>query len=322
MQNHLSFLDILLPFPAIYGHLPTVSLCLPCASVLFRGRDFFKNSDLKKVISHGFSSLVIPYFIFNLLVVFFDGTVAIVRQPEFSIQNSIIKPIIGIFLGSSAPETPFRIPGRASWFLMSLFCSRIFFSIMLHSRKWLIPLEAAALVLLYLAIQRFLHWSPFSIDSAILGLPLIAIGYFFKEKILALTHLPYYCRLGLIAALSLILYFTVNLNGAIDMFIGSYGNYVSLFLAGGISGSLLIILICSFCNYSNRLTRLIITGSTLIICMHMMIMEYTIIAYYKILQLSRSLMLYDKMLIFLITLSVAILLIIGAKKFCPRLLKL
>lgn len=177
------------------------------------------------------------------------------------------------------------------------------------------------LVIIYYLLREVVGWGPFSLDGAILGLPFLVIGYFAKNYVHRFIRLDFRIRLTIIIACCLVLVPTVFANGVVDMFSGGYGNNVMLYIVGGVTGCILIIGICSFLDYSNRLTRLFIEGSTFFICMHIMIMEYVQLIYTRALHLARELIVTDKIVISLTVVLACAAALMLIKKFAPRLLK-
>ena len=315
-------------FLILYCHIPPVSgffhSLVNSFSVpvfFFVAGVFFKNNSIREVVRRSARTLLLPYIIFNLLLVICSSSIAIVGHYGFSFERNLVGPLLGIVLGNTGVCAPYKIPGGPSWFLLALFIARLFFAVMLHSSKKMVCLEVTVLVIIYYLLREVVGWGPFSLDGAILGLPFLVIGYFAKNYVHRFIRLDFRIRLTIIIACCLVLVPTVFANGVVDMFSGGYGNNVMLYIVGGVTGCILIIGICSFLDYSNRLTRLFIEGSTFFICMHIMIMEYVQLIYTRALHLARELIVTDKIVISLTVVLACAAALMLIKKFAPRLLK-
>lgn len=282
---------------------------------------FFKNKSIKDVALNSAKSLLVPYFVFNLLVIICRCGIIFIGHYEFSAEKHIGLPLLGTILGSSAIDAPYSLPAGPSWFLMALFISRIFFAIMLRSSKILVAIEIILLAGIYFFLRYYLGWGIFSIDGAILGLIFLSVGYYAGKYVKRTIYLDYRYRLGIIFLCCLLLIPLVYINGVANMFDGKYGNYFILFMFGAFMGSIMVLCICSFIDYSNKITRLFIDGSTFFICLHMMIMEYVMLIYRRLTMLSSELLIVDKLIISIVVVMVCAAVIMLMKKYSPRLLK-
>lgn len=315
------FLILFCHIPPMAGHFHAAILLFHVPVFFLISGLFFKNGSYSEVIKASARTLLLPYFIFNLFLIIISCCIVTIGHYEFTVKTHIVKPLIGVLLGSTLPNAPFKIPGGPSWFLIALFIDRVIFSIFLHAKKPFKVILCIILLLTFICLYNYNTWCLYSFDSALLGLPFMAIGYFLKDKISLIRGLPIPMKITLIVVLSIALYVISAINGISDMFAGKYGEYFVLFIIGGIVGSALIYLVCTFLNTSNRITRLFIKGSTFFICMHIMVMEYVSLVYKRSLNVGDDLLVLDKIIISIITVALIYVALVLINRFCPRLLK-
>lgn len=283
---------------------------------------FFKQKPLVDVIKSSARSLLIPYLIFNLLLIAIYSGISVLGHYGFTARSHIIEPIIGILLGSTAPLAPYKIPGGPSWFLVALFVDRVVFSVLLSSSKTARAIISGCLIAVFVLIYNFASWCMFSIHSALLGLPFMVVGYMIKDKLGVIASLSTTIKAALIIVLAGVLYIIAGVNGVSDLFAGKYGEYFILFILGGIAGSLFIYLSSTFINASNRASRLFIEGSTFFICMHIMVMEYVSLVYRRSLGVVGELLTIDKIIIFILTVLIIYLALLVIRHYLPQLLQI
>lgn len=282
---------------------------------------FYKQKPICEVIVSSARTLLLPYLMFNLILVGCSVVITLLGGYGFELKSHVFEPLMGIMLGSSGVATPYRLPGGPSWFLIALFMARVIFAVFLQSSRWMRILECLTLLTMYIVVDNYIGWNPFSMNGAILGLPFLALGYVFKGRIFELINKSAKIKLGAILVISVLLYAMAYFNGLSDMFNGEYGNYYILFLLGGLAGSIMVLMIASFFNQSNEITKLIIEGSTFFICMHMMIMEYVKLVYIRTTGLSHELLPHDKIIISLVVVTVVLGCLVLMRKCTPKLLK-
>lgn len=315
------FLVLFCHIPPTSGFFHTFSYIFHVPLFFFVAGMFYKNRSISDVVTHSARTLLLPYFAFNVLLIAILVTISLVGNYGFSSTENLLYPILGVILGSSGTTAPFKLPGGPSWFLMALFVARVVFSIILHSKKKFIIFEVLLLVVIYQVVRHYLCWAPFSVTGAIIGLPFMVLGYMYKDKILAITHAKALWRVVLIILTLVLVAICASANGFVDMFQGSYGRYFTLYLLGGFTGCLMIIVICSFMDFSNRFTRLIIEGSTFFLCLHMTIMNYVQLIYRRTFGVSHELLVFDKLIISIAVIAIIYVSLVVIKKFFPRMLK-
>lgn len=279
---------------------------------------FYRKGSLKEVVSKSAVSLLLPYFIFNFILIAIECGVGIIYSGN--IWYNALHHFTGTLLGSSDANAPFIMPGGPSWFLVALFIARILIIPLINGKMFHRIIYGLILIGVYFLISLTCDWAIWSIDSAILGTFFMLIGYLCKDIILPLLKINYKKRLLIIAGLALLIPLAIS-NGTANMFNGEYGHNLLVFYLCGVSGTLLIILLCSFADFSTRISRLFLSGSTFFICCHIMIMEYVMLIYRKSAHISADLQIVDKLFVAMATISIIILIMILMKRFAPGLLK-
>ena len=308
-NNTVDYAKIICLFLILFCHIPksggifhnyVYSFHVPIF-FLFSGI-FYKTKPLKEVICNSTKSLLLPYVIFNLILIGISASLGFVTS-TFSVNENLINPLEGIFIGSTDKDSNYHIPGGPSWFLLALFIDRILIIPFIKCNITVKILYAIGLITLYLIINQYFSWTVWSIDSALLGIPFMLIGYLGSDLFLKIINLNYKRRLIILICCIAFIPIVLN-NGLANMFNGEYGENFTLFILGGISGSLLRILLCSFIPSSSRFVTSILSVSTFFICCHIMIMEYVMLIYRRSFQLSRELYVIDKIFISLFTITI------------------
>ena len=279
---------------------------------------FYKKDSLRNTIIKSAKGLLLPYVIFNLLLIGIGISIGFLYSRKISASS--LYSLLGILGGSSDDAAPYTMPGGPSWFLIALFVARLLIRPMLTGKYYLRIIYGGILIGIYFLLNHYYSYTIWSVDSAILGTFFMLIGYSCKNIILPLLHIDYKKRLLIIAGLALLIPLAIA-NGTANMYNGEYGKNFLVFYLCGVSGALIIILLCSFANFTNRLSRLFLSGSTFFICCHIMVMEYIVLLYRKFTHVSRDLMVVDKVIVALASVGILICLMLLMKRFMPKLLK-
>lgn len=307
----------------IYGHVPPTDNIGHVIIYSFHMPLFFLLSgvffDISRFsLSKNIKSLLIPYVVFTIFLVFLKSVVSYLLSGKLGGQI-IISELIGILLGSTDPEAPYQVIGGASWFLIALFIIRINAMFILTQDKYLQIFIVTGELLAIFLLQRVIMWFPLSIDSAVLGTPFFIVGFYLKrivtEKIPnTRLRVIYILLLGGIVGLS-------PYNGLVNMCAGSYGNHYVLFFFFGIAGTLFILYISACLKKQPPFVAQIVRGAPLVICTHLWILEYLYLAYRLILH--RKLLnpipfvWWEKVLFTAIIMLISYVLIKIINKFCP-----
>ena len=278
---------------------------------LIAGAFFSNKSSYKDFIIKNVKALLIPYLVYNTALIIISSLISI--PYGLNPEKTILQPLIGMLTGLA-------IPGGPSWFLLALFFDRIIFKLLLDSNWTRRIIICIILILIYLT-HRHITSNPLVIFSALLGMPFMIVGYAIKDLIRKVTTIPVKVKL-LAITLGIVCVPLSYINGTADMFKGLYGENIFLFIINGILGSLMIICMCSFYEYTNKTFRIIIQGSLFFICCHMMIMEYVMLTYRRLTgNIDMALSVLDKIIVTVPTLIIIIFGTILLKKYCPAIIK-
>lgn len=323
--SHIDNAKVLCLYLILFCHIPPVAgdFHIFCYSFhvqiffLFAGA-FYKERPLRNIISSSFKSLVIPYFIWNLAIIVFKCVLGLFYG--FSLTDTLLQPLLGTLLGSSAKDAPFSLPGGPSWFLIALFIARILLTLVLRATQPLKSLIIASLGGIFYLSYSHNIWLPFSIPSAILGLPFMIAGFYAKKYIIGLPSLKFSKKFIALVILIALAPLSLN-NGLSNMFDGSFGNNILLFYFFGGMLSLLITILFSFVQFHSKFVSLMIEGSVFFICCHSIIMEYVSLIGKRTLGLNEVLLPTDKIVVLIITGIICTSLIFVIKKLFPKALK-
>lgn len=200
-------------------------------------------------IKKRFKSLIIPYFIWALLLYIF--WVFLGRHYGNSVSNNLdpINNFIGIFYAQGGMQ--FMDWGIPLWFLPCLFLSFLLFGFITSIKNRLIQY----LILIFFIGFGFVypHYFefklPWSFDVACVSLIFYKTGNFLKNRLVALNS----NKVGFwVIGILFLCTFLALLNSKVDMYRSMYGNMV-LFIITGLSGTLFIILISKKIKFHNSL---------------------------------------------------------------------
>lgn len=265
-----------IPMPERLFHSIIYSFHMP---LFFLASGIFLKKDIKRVIFRGVKTLIFPYVLINILLILCKSIIFCFWG--FSFYDDIISPLLGIIFATSDPEFTYRIPGGPSWFLISLFFSRIIACFTINQTQIKQFIIISILLLFYFILYHNFVYVLYCIDSAILGSIFVIIGFYLRRRVLNFPNFAtkkYFYSILLLLLLSPIL----ACNGISNMFKGEYGNNIILFFVNGLVGSLLLLLLCSKINFQSNFLKIIIGGSIFFIVFHTFIMEYVMLIYKKI----------------------------------------
>lgn len=282
---------------------------------------------LKDSIKKDAQSLLIPYVSFYIIAylwMIIQKYIIYSSYNVFSIKDSVIRPIIGLFIGEW-PITPFSIMINGPlWFLLGLFFCKLFFKYSLVISKKssirLILINMIAISLVYI-IHRFTINLYFNLDSALMALPFYTFGYFLQKIEINASVI----KILIIFALSIIVnIFLFKWNGRVDISSLLYGKNVLIFYLTGIIGSFSIFsFTLLFSNRENKLLLYLGQNTLIIFGLHGII-NPIIQKYYKIYVLKESgIYLFsftDGIIVGLIILILSSIPIYFIHKYCPFIL--
>jgi fucose 4-O-acetylase-like acetyltransferase len=202
---------------------------------LFSSRKYVNN--IKELLKQRFWSLLVPYFSASVVFFLFWVTLFILKPTDGQVWY---KPLIGMFYGND-PGGWLGLNGPL-WFLVCLFCAQVIYSITLrYTQRFSTPIRVSVFILI--GVLGFLIskivFLPWSFDIAMVAVTFMYVGGLFKEHKLLEKLKP--MSITLFGSL-LIFIVSSQFNSAVDMDYRIYGNLI-LFYAGGVSGSILVMMI-------------------------------------------------------------------------------
>lgn len=297
-------------------------LCMFHMPVFFVIAGYFeKNSNhLWESLKKNIKALLVPYFFFSILAfsICWIGPKMHPEQYNMPDNYSIFKAaFIGMFLGDVYVEPWRMLPLSALWFLIALFIVRLTWNILFKAMVKRNYLIICVLTCGWGAAWYF-HPNYYSLDSAVLGLILYAIGFLFRkytviDKILAKTqYTVFYVTISLLYMLLIGIR-----NGNFDMAWCYMGKYPYMFWINPIIGSLFCISVAALIKNCKVLTY--IGKNTLIILgVHMYFLKFARAFFSIVLHIENDLFL---------SISCTLLAIVGStllvkpfNKYCPKLI--
>ncbi|MBR1681649.1 acyltransferase family protein, partial [bacterium] len=169
----------------------------------------FHNYNVKNFISKRFKRLILPYFGYGIL----NFLLCILLFKNFDYKGFIAS----LFLYNNEPSIP--VVG-ALWFLTGLFFANVifFFINKIFAKYALIP------IFLIVGLEMFFKLKlPYSIDTAIFMLPIIYVGYKFRNFEWKFKPFHEFLIAAFILALT---FFTIFLNGDVNTRTNTYENLI------------------------------------------------------------------------------------------------
>ncbi len=214
----------------------------------------FPQKGCEKHILERWKRLIIPYFAYNIFLLLCCMMIHHLGK------NEIVFAIKGILYSRFClyPEVQdaeniyfFTVSNSPLWFLTALFVSEVFFYSVFYgarSRAEFI-LRVTGLLLLGFYMDQLSVLLPWSIDTALIGAVLVAMGYCWKlnEQKFSLKWIYVLLFLVYVVVASI----NVNANMSVRYY-GPYSASVFLFAAGGVAGTVLIKHMCDIIH-ENRM---------------------------------------------------------------------
>lgn len=265
MNTRIYWIDWLKVFGmllVVYAHIDTESavhqyiftfhmpLFFIISGFLYKHREFIKECQVV------FKSLVIPYFVFSILLI-------------LHCSNSFFKDFIYISLGS-LESVPLAI--RPMWFVYSLAIMRIVVSLCGTLRR--VAFVAIGCICIFLLILLFglipKDYDYFQINTTIMAFPFFALGMFLKN------YFNWIIKYKLFFILfSLPFFYLATINGEISLIRCEAGNHWVLFYLNAAFISLFLLLMFqTFLNKSNSIIKTTAMGLIIILASHLTIISY------------------------------------------------
>lgn len=268
----------------VFCHIPNPTGLFPIWVCSFHMPFFFILSGLffkpeKFSLIKEIKNLILPYLIFNLLIVFISWTIAIVVTHQPLTIQDCFSPIFGILLGSNMKTAPYEVPIGPSWFLLALFWIRIMAYGLTSQKKCIAILLWVTLFCGYMLLERFFAWWLWSLNCAFLASGFFLFGYYFKDRVLSLLSDPKICYIVPIFFLLSIL--SVN-NGLVNIHRGAFGDNIFAFFFFALCGTFFVLFISKYIHFPEKKLNVFIYGSIFIICMNMWLIDYLSLPYFKL----------------------------------------
>lgn len=311
----------------VYGHVPPTNSIDHTIIYSFHMPLFFLISGLffvpeKWSLKNTTFQLLIPYVLLNIILVAITICIDSLLSNKDCFVN-MSNGLIGILLGTSDGEAPYRVIGGASWFLVALFIVRL-------NAKWLSRyslvsqfLIVASQSVLFFILDKQFKWLPWSLDSAVYGTLFFLVGYHFRHILFDLIDkLKSKIFILLLGAILVIL---SPVNGLVNMYEGNMGNLFLGFLFFGLAGSCFILSLSSFVKMRcPGFVKEIVIGAPILICVHLFLLDYVILVYRKVIGVSLTspipLDFYEKFVVTLIVMFFSYICIIMSNRYFPILL--
>lgn len=285
MQRDLSF-DILKCFAIwlmVLGHSnfnsePAITMiyAFHMPVFFFISGFFFKKRPFDINLKKDLKNLIQPYFIASIMsftVCWISPTIHPELYPGIEGWLDIFcAAFVGMILMDDTVTTYSFMPSGPLWFLPALFISRVLFSFLLNAssvkkENWAIGLGICCSIGLFF-LFRAVHF--FSIDSAFLSFPFVAIGYLFSkykllEKLQDVRFFPFFL-IGCIC-----FYWGAKYNTYVSVDGGLYGNYLILFYINAFWGILLSYYIINLFRFHYEVLAYLGSNSLVVLIFHMYI---------------------------------------------------
>lgn len=273
----------------ILGHVPTVPYELKKIIYSFHIPLFFFISGylynsikynslaLVQFIRSRVQRYIVPYFFIGFICFFLFGVIYLLVRDGYSIEylKSISKYLFGLLY--SRGGTSWMAWSSPLWFLTCLFVAElILYFVLKHFKKqYLVFLILAIVGYCYTLITKFPL--PWNIDVALTATCFMYIGNVCRKH----NILEQFSKMKYVTILFVVLVISILFNSQIDFNLRNFGNII-LTYSGGISGSILVLLITNKIKQSKTLqffglNSLLMMGYTYAILNIVMLLDFKIL---------------------------------------------
>lgn len=219
--------------------------------------------------------LIVPYVFYYLLTLPF-GLFVIYSHPDNHPYNGLmeflLKPLIGMFLVKTT-DISFQTNGP-SWFFVALFIVRLLFYVNVkykYDRRVLLLSNTVAIFTFY-ALSKLGVSNIFRFMPALLGYPLITIGFLFRKYSIIdwLRKRNIAVKIAIMLACFSLCWCEIKVNGHVEFSAANYGNNILIMYFGGACGTIGIILLSSMLPY-NKIIINIGANTGIILGLHSMV---------------------------------------------------
>lgn len=225
----------------------------------------------------GFRTLLVPYLIFNIFVMFLNAIINIISSHGVRLQDMLTDFFLGMLCGSSSINAFFPMPIGPSWFLLAFFIVKISACYILRCNKWLQAVCVLIPFFIVVLLRKEISWYLWSVNCAALSSVFFYIAYHLKPQInsfLNSRRLIYF--IPLLAIISCLAYF----NQTVNIWNGSYGKNPLMFVLLGVDGTLLVLSISKYIHFiSEAILFTYRVGAIFILCMNMWLLEYLMLVF-------------------------------------------
>lgn len=252
-----------IPYPEGKFHVWVYSFHMP---LFFIVSGIFFSVD-RFAIRKSAKQLLIPFLFFNFLAGLISSFIGWIASGAVVLPSIKLKCV----LQSSYIIGP-------SWFLVSLFCIRIFCGIALRylGNTFLIVSAILIIAIFYLSRDSDV-WHVLNLGSTVLGLPFYMMGMYGRRVFLSEAHLGKWWIPFVALALSV----PAVYNGQVGIHESSFGNNLFLFVFFGLGGTILLMSVSKYIKLPHNILTVYMEGALFFICMHTLIFEYTILVWNK-----------------------------------------
>lgn len=233
---------------------------------------FGKYPDLKTFLKVKWQQIIIPYIFFSIITYIFWVFIGRKFGADSSINIHPLLPLLGTLYGNGIGY--YFIHAAALWFLPCLFSVELMFYLCYKRSKTFYSSLVITGILLGIGITGLLLKHPrlpWSIDVAFFAVIFYWFGYLFQKKY---ERLQDNLRSLLFATiLIVIVFFTIPLNGRVDMSSNVYNN-IALYIFNATACILAIVAITKFLDNANLpLTSYLGQNTIIILAFHSIILS-------------------------------------------------
>ncbi|MDD2907510.1 MAG: acyltransferase family protein [Candidatus Gracilibacteria bacterium] len=201
-----------------------------------------KHSDFLLFVKNKFFRLIIPFFIFNIIMFSFYKIKELLGGNVFFVDfDSFFK---GIFYASYLPNhSEFILTNIPTWFLVSLFVVSIYYFLLnkfVKNRLFRVIILFLISFLVFIESKYVVFRLPFSMEISLMAMLFYGLGHSYRKEISNFVDKINYFYLILIPFL---IFFNIYFVNSTNFSTNFYGNNFLLFLLNGFFGIFLIIII-------------------------------------------------------------------------------
>lgn len=184
-----------------------------------------KHNNLVLFIKNKFYRLIIPFFIFNLIMFSFYKTKELMWWEVFFVDiDSFFK---WIFYGSYLPNhSEFILTNIPTWFLVSLFVVSIYYFLLnkfIKNRNYRVIILFLISILVYFESKNIVFRLPFSMEISLMAMLFYGLGHSFKKEISVFVEKINYNYILLVPFLVLFnIYFPSSTNFSTNFYWDNY----------------------------------------------------------------------------------------------------